>query len=139
MAGFTGNIFSHASGIKFTTLSGDRGGSIFSPVTPTPVTPPTIGSFTPASGTISSSTQITFSVSDADSLLRVIVKVTIAGIVYEAYNNGLTPDFATGSSVTGSFAAGLNFAIKPNGGWPSGVSFALNVIAIDIYGNTYSV
>jgi len=97
-------------------------------------TPPTIDNFSPAVGTpIERNTPISFDVTDASGLQRVMVLVQLRGDLVCVHDGERFRGNFTNYSSRVSIADGWRYTVRPNGGWTSAPSFEL--LAYDTDGN----
>lgn len=114
-------------------------GPIYATTEITPdITDPVISNFFPTSGSfIGPTTNVTFTVTDNRLLSYILVYYVENGIKKVIFKDGVfQTGYITYSSVSGAPDTGYNFSVRPDGGWPTGISIDLNAEATDSSGNT---
>lgn len=89
-------------------------------ITPEPApTPPVVSNVSPAPGAIASTEPVTFDVTDANGLRRVLIAAAFAGLPTEelVYDGTFRQLYA--QSTTTPIADGLRFSLVRHPGWPS--------------------
>lgn len=89
-------------------------------ITPEPApTPPVVSNVSPAPGAIASAEPVTFDVTDANGLRRVLVTAAFAGLPTEelVYDGTFRQLYA--QSTTTAITDGLRFSLVRHPGWPS--------------------